>query len=95
MIAEKPAGLLTIGDRGLGGTSFYKIMLEHVKTTSKGKERIYVVHRLDREVSGLIYFQSRRRCRSNLKTNGPLQKNSIMPLLKALLTTMQEPYDHG
>jgi 23S rRNA pseudouridine1911/1915/1917 synthase len=56
LVAEKPAGLLTIGDRGLGGTSFYQQMLGYVKENSKGKERIFVVHRLDREVSGLLVF---------------------------------------
>ena len=56
LVAEKPAGLLTIGDKGLGGTSFYQVMQGYVKEASRGKERLFVVHRLDREVSGLLLF---------------------------------------
>ena len=56
LVAVKPAGLLTIGDRGLGGTSFYQQMQAYVKENSKGKERLFVVHRLDREVSGILLF---------------------------------------
>lgn len=56
VVAVKPAGLLTVGDRGTGGTSFYQQMLAWVKESSKGKERLYVVHRIDREVSGILVF---------------------------------------
>jgi len=68
-VAEKPPGLLTIGDKGLGGTSFYKIMLEHVKEKSKGRERIFIVHRLDREVSGLLVFAKSEKIQQKLKDN--------------------------
>jgi 23S rRNA pseudouridine1911/1915/1917 synthase len=67
LITEKPAGLLTIGDKGLGGTSFYKIMLDFVKEKSKGKERLFVVHRLDREVSGLLLFAKSEELQQKIK----------------------------
>jgi len=67
LIAEKPPGLLTIGDKGLGGTSFYKIMLDYVKEKSKGKERIFIIHRLDREVSGIILFAKTEALQEQLK----------------------------
>ncbi len=69
LVAEKPAGLLTVGDRGLGGTSFYKELLEYVKENSEGKERLYVVHRLDREVSGLLVFTKTEELQQNLKND--------------------------
>ncbi len=56
LVVEKPAGILTHAEKGTEGTSLYKEMLEFVKERSKGNERIYVVHRLDREVSGIILF---------------------------------------
>ena len=56
MVVEKPAGILTHAEKGTAGTSLYKEMLEYIKERSKGNERIYVVHRLDREVSGIILF---------------------------------------
>ncbi|MBE0647054.1 MAG: RluA family pseudouridine synthase [Bacteroidales bacterium] len=69
LVAEKPAGLLTVGDRGLGGTSFYKELLEYVKENSEGKERLYVVHRLDREVSGLLVFTKTEELQEKLKND--------------------------
>ena len=67
LVAEKPAGLLTIGDKGLGGTSFYKIMLDYVKEQSKGKEKIFIVHRLDREVSGLLIMAKSEEVQQQIK----------------------------
>jgi len=67
LVSEKPAGLLTIGDRGLGGTSFYQIMQGYAKEASKGKERLFVVHRLDREVSGLILFAKSEELQQKIK----------------------------
>jgi 23S rRNA pseudouridine1911/1915/1917 synthase len=56
LVVHKPAGILTHAEKGTTGTSLYKEMLEFIRERSKGKERIYVVHRLDREVSGIVLF---------------------------------------
>jgi 23S rRNA pseudouridine1911/1915/1917 synthase len=67
VVAEKPAGLLTVGDRGTGGTSFYQQMLNYIKANSDGKEKLYVVHRLDREVSGLLVFAKTEKVQEQMK----------------------------
>ncbi|MEI7896722.1 MAG: RluA family pseudouridine synthase [bacterium] len=69
LVAVKPAGLLTIGDRGLGGTSFYQQMAAYVKENSKGKERLFVVHRLDREVSGILLFAKSEKIQEEIKNH--------------------------
>ncbi|MFZ4522377.1 MAG: RluA family pseudouridine synthase [Bacteroidales bacterium] len=69
LVAVKPAGLLTIGDRGLGGTSFYQQMQAYVKENSKGKERLFVVHRLDREVSGILLFAKSEKLQEEIKNH--------------------------
>lgn len=56
LVVDKPAGILTHAEKGSSGTSLYKELLEFIKERSKGKERIFVVHRLDREVSGIVLF---------------------------------------
>ena len=48
--------MLTIGYKDQGEYSFYKDWLTYIKDRSKGKERIYIIHRLDKEVSGIILF---------------------------------------
>jgi 23S rRNA pseudouridine1911/1915/1917 synthase len=69
LVAVKPAGLLTIGDRGLGGTSFYQQMQAYVKENSKGRERLFVVHRLDREVSGILLFAKSEALQEQIKNH--------------------------
>ncbi|HNY01873.1 MAG TPA: RluA family pseudouridine synthase [Bacteroidales bacterium] len=69
LVAVKPAGLLTIGDRGTGGTSFYQQLLAYVRENSKGKEKLFVVHRLDREVSGLLLFTKSEKLQEAVKNS--------------------------
>lgn len=85
LIVEKPAGLLTIGDRGIGGTSFYKIMLDHVKEKSRERERIFVVHRLDREVSGLVLFAKSQEIQEQLKNQWYLTKKLYYALVEGVV----------
>jgi 23S rRNA pseudouridine1911/1915/1917 synthase len=56
IVVEKRAGLLTYGERGTSGTSLYMMINDFLRERSKGKEKIFVVHRLDREVSGILVF---------------------------------------
>lgn len=67
LVVEKPAGILTHAEKGSSGTSLYKEMLEYIKDRTKGKERIYVVHRLDREVSGIVLFAKSEKVQEEIK----------------------------
>lgn len=69
IVVEKPAGILTHAEKGATGTSLYKEMLEFVREKSRGKERIYVVHRLDREVSGIVVFVKSEFVQETVKKN--------------------------
>jgi 23S rRNA-/tRNA-specific pseudouridylate synthase len=63
IIVVKTAGILTYGEKGTHGTSLYKELTDYVRDRSKGREKIYVVHRLDREVSGIPCSRSQRKSR--------------------------------
>ncbi len=55
IVADKRNGLLTVGtDKERTRTAFY-LMSEHVKRSDPAN-RIFIVHRLDRETSGLLVF---------------------------------------
>lgn len=70
LVSDKPAGLLTIGyTKDQGETSFYKEWLLYFKDQSKGRERIYIVHRLDKEVSGLVVLAKSMEVQKTLKDN--------------------------
>lgn len=55
VVVDKPSGLLTVSnDKVRKNTAFYKVF-EYVKQTSRHKQgRIFIVHRLDQDTSGLI-----------------------------------------
>lgn len=52
---EKPAGALSIARRPDDET-FYRSVQSYVRETSGGRARAYIVHRLDRETSGIMIF---------------------------------------
>lgn len=55
IVVEKQSGLLSMGtDRERMRTAFY-ILSEHVKQADQ-KNRIFILHRLDRDTSGLMMF---------------------------------------
>jgi len=57
LVVEKPAGLLTMGTEREKEATLYFMLTEYVRSRSKdGRGRVYIVHRLDRDASGLIVF---------------------------------------
>jgi len=69
LVTVKPPGMLIYGERGTGGTSLYKIFSDFLKERSDGRERLFVVHRLDREVSGIVLFAKREYVQQELKNH--------------------------
>lgn len=51
---EKPAGISSVGD--LNTANIFKMAAVYLKEKSKGKLSVFVVHRLDKEVSGVLLF---------------------------------------
>lgn len=67
IVVVKPAGILTYGEKGTHGTSVYKILTDYLRDRTKGRERVYVVHRLDREVSGILIFAKSEKIQEKIK----------------------------
>jgi len=57
LVVDKPAGLLTIGtERDRTHTAYY-ILTDYVrKGCARSRNRVFIVHRLDRETSGVLVF---------------------------------------
>jgi 23S rRNA pseudouridine1911/1915/1917 synthase len=64
---EKPAGILAVARVGEGEDTFYRQLNEFVQATSRGRDRIFIVHRLDREVSGVMVFALSERVQERLQ----------------------------
>jgi 23S rRNA pseudouridine1911/1915/1917 synthase len=70
LVAEKPAGLLTIGTDREKEKTLYFMLTEYQRAKDKdGRGRIFIVHRLDRDVSGLIVFAKSEGAKQLLQRN--------------------------
>ena len=69
IIVEKPAGLLTVNQSKTPETSLYKEVFDWMRAKSGGRQRPYIVHRLDREVGGLLIFAKSEEIQEALKNN--------------------------
>lgn len=57
LVVEKPAGLLTMGTEHEKKKTLYFMLTEYQKAKSlDGQGRLFIVHRLDRDASGLLIF---------------------------------------
>ena len=57
VVVDKAPGLLTMGTDGEKVETAYYRLTDYVrKGNPKSRERVYIVHRLDREVSGILVF---------------------------------------
>ena len=68
IVVEKPAGLLCISTEGHDEETLFKMVSEHIKMENK-KNRVFIVHRLDRDVSGLIIFAKSEKVKEALQKN--------------------------
>jgi RluA family pseudouridine synthase len=57
LVVDKPAGLLTIGTEKEKSRTAYFILTNYVrKGCARSRNRVFIVHRLDRETSGVLVF---------------------------------------
>jgi tRNA pseudouridine32 synthase/23S rRNA pseudouridine746 synthase/23S rRNA pseudouridine1911/1915/1917 synthase len=57
LVVDKPSGLLTIGTEREKERTAYFALTEYVrKGAARSRNRIFIVHRLDRETSGVLVF---------------------------------------
>ena len=68
IVVNKPENLLTIATEKEKDRTLYNIVSKYVKSKSKNN-KIYIIHRLDKDTSGIIMFAK------NIKVKEELQKN--------------------
>lgn len=66
IVVDKPAGLLTIATEKERHLTVYAILFDHVQSR-RSAWRIFVVHRLDREASGLLVFAKTEQAKLHLQ----------------------------
>jgi 23S rRNA pseudouridine1911/1915/1917 synthase len=70
VVVDKPPGLLSIGSEREKERTAHRILNEHLKTLTKSKlQQAFIVHRLDRETSGLMLFARNESTQEALQLN--------------------------
>jgi 23S rRNA pseudouridine1911/1915/1917 synthase len=68
IVVDKPSGLLSVSTETGGGVTTYSILRNYVKMKSS-LNKIFIVHRLDRDTSGLMLFAKNERAKRILQSN--------------------------
>jgi 23S rRNA pseudouridine1911/1915/1917 synthase len=70
LVIEKPAGLLSIASASEDEKTAYAILTHHVRHgNERARERVWIVHRLDRETSGVMVFAKTEAAKAALQTS--------------------------
>lgn len=86
IVINKEAGLLTMASNKEKNKTAYFTLSEHVKKAHKDN-KIYIVHRLDRETSGLILFAKSEEMKNKLQEswNDTIQERTYIALVEGKL----------
>jgi RluA family pseudouridine synthase len=70
IVVNKAAGLLTMGTGRDGGRTAHAALMDYVKKGNyKSRERVFIVHRLDRDTSGALVFARSEEAKTTLQEN--------------------------
>jgi 23S rRNA pseudouridine1911/1915/1917 synthase len=70
IVIEKPAGLLSIASAAEEEKTAYAMLTHHVRRGNlRGRERVWIVHRLDRDTSGVMVFAKSESAKTALQKN--------------------------
>ncbi len=68
LVVDKPPGLLTVGtDREKSRTAYFILTNYVAKGRPRARDRIFIVHRLDREASGILVFAKNEQAKLRLQ----------------------------
>lgn len=68
LVVEKPNGLLTISTKNEKEKTLYHLVSDYVKKNNK-KNRIFVIHRLDKDTSGIVMFAKNEKIKNMYQDN--------------------------
>ncbi len=79
IVVNKAPGLLSIGTGSDGGRTAHASLMDYVKKGNpKSRERVFIVHRLDRETSGVLVFARTEEAKRTLMMNwGETEKHYL------------------
>ena len=87
IVIEKPCGLLTMGTERDKSRTAHSILNDYVrKGDPRSRNRIYIVHRLDRETSGILIFAKSETAKSYLQEHWQETEKHYLTIVYGSLT---------
>jgi RluA family pseudouridine synthase len=72
LVVDKPAGLLTVGTDSDKSCTAYAALTDYVrKGCARARNRVFIVHRLDRDTSGVLVFAKTEAAKFRLQEHWP------------------------
>ncbi len=90
LVAHKPAGMLTSGESTSKTPTFVKLLTEMIREKTGQPRRLGIVHRIDREVEGLVMFAKSEKILEAMKENWRTVEKSYLAI-----TEKQPPAKEG
>jgi 23S rRNA pseudouridine1911/1915/1917 synthase len=85
LVVDKPAGLLSMGSEREKQRTAHRILNEHLKTRSRSpRQQAFIVHRLDRESSGLMLFARSESAQAALQRNWKSVTKKYLAVVKGV-----------
>ena len=86
LVINKEPGLLTIATDDVRNRTAYFLLTDYVrKGVVKSKERVFIVHRLDRETSGVLVFARTPAAKEQLQTHWDTAEKHYVAVVHGLL----------
>ena len=83
VVVDKQAGLLSMGSESEKERTAHRILNEHLKAIAKSpQQQGFIVHRLDRETSGLMLFARTRAIQAALQQNWKLVTKKYLAIVE-------------
>ncbi len=90
LVVDKPAGLLTMGTERDKSRTAHAILNEYVrKGQPKSRNRVYIVHRLDRDTSGLLIFAKNEAAKLVLQEQWETTEKHYLAVVRGVLTAKE------
>jgi len=87
IVVEKPCGLLTMGTERDKSRTVHAILNDHVrKGDHRSRNRVYIVHRLDRETSGILILAKSEAAKIFLQDNWQETEKHYLTVVYGSLT---------
>lgn len=94
IVIDKPAGLLSIASPSEDEKTVYAFLTDHVRRgNERGRERVWIVHRLDRETSGLMVFAKSEAAKQALQQSWDAAEKKYLAVIEGALPAPSGLFD--